>query len=260
MSVSSRREYGARAQNASAQPTRLVSPEDLQRIKVFSHLGSQDFAAIAGLSSICQVRKGAEIITRRAEERVACFAIDAQINLTILAPSGRQVILRTVRPGDHFGEDCSIGGGEQTDVTAVAETAGEYVELACVHFRRLLQDIPSLCFAMLETIAARSTALLDRVFELSVLELRYRLLAEIVRLAHAGTFKAGVLVINPAPTHEHFAIMVGGTREGVTRELRLLSQQGFVEVRRKELRVLNLERLKSLLASRAGVRPLHLEN
>jgi CRP-like cAMP-binding protein len=245
----------APARNAAAPAVRPASIEDLRRIKIFSTLSEQDLVRSAGLACVRQVRTGEEISTRRAGASVACFAIDAIIKLTIMAPSGRQVILRTVRAGDHFGEDCSIGGGEQGDIVAVAETAGEYVELACAHVRRLVQEIHPLCLAMLQTIAARSTALLDRVFELSVLELRYRLLAEIVRLARAGTLEAGVLVISPAPTHEQFANMVGGTREGVTRELRLLADQGFVEVRRKELRVFNLERLRALLATRSGVRP-----
>lgn len=257
MTMQLRYEDDGPARNTAAA-LRAPTLEELRRINIFSHLNNAELAVIAAQASVRRVRKGEEIVTKRASGNVACFSLDVQFKLIIMAPSGRQVILRTVKPGDHFGEDCSIGGVEQIDTIVLSETQGDYVELACVHLRRLVQDIHPLCFAVLQATALRSAALLDRVFELSVLDLRYRLLAEILRLSRSAKLECDSLVIRPAPTHEQFASIVGGTREGVTRELGALSEQGLIRVRRKEIRVFNIERLISQLTARSGVRPYHL--
>lgn len=251
--------------HANKPPQRLAgvarppSLDDLRQVHAFAHLTGAELIRIAELASVRRAARDEEVVTRRESGRVACFSIDAEFRLTIIAPSGRQLILRRVRPGDHFGEDCSIHGIDQSDITAVAERPGEYVELSCSHFRQLLQESHALSLATLQATAQRSAALLDRVFELSVLDLRYRLIAEILRLSHSVGVETGSVVINPAPTHEEFASMVGGTREGVTRELGALADGGLIEVRRKEIRVRDLERLRAHLRARSGVRPTHFD-
>jgi CRP-like cAMP-binding protein len=250
------RNEGSRACNSATRLPRRPSLDDLRRISIFAKLTTADLATIAALASVRRVQHGEEVSTRRAGASVVCFPLDAQFRLIITAPTGRQVILRSVPSGDFFGEDCSIGGIDQSDAIAVAECSGEYVELAGVHLRQLVEEIHDLCFALLEATALRSAALLDRVFELSVLELRYRLLAEILRLSRSGKSEADSVVISPAPTHEQFASIVGGTREGVTRELRALAHKGLIEVQRRKIRVPNIDHLKAQLAARSGGRPL----
>jgi DNA-binding transcriptional regulator YhcF (GntR family) len=57
-------------------------------------------------------------------------------------------------------------------------------------------------------------------------------------------------VIEPFPTHEELAALVGTHREAVTRELSYLSGNGFIVVQRGRLEIVKFVEL-SMLAQRA---------
>lgn len=230
---------------------------EMRAINAFASLGDSDLARINACALVRRLRVNDEAQLRRNGAPVVCFSIDASFNLTAMSPSGRQVIVRSVRPGGHFGEDHALTDLSITDASALCVKAGEYIEIGSLQFRRLLRETPALTLNMLEATAARALAQEERVFELSVLDLRAKLKAEILRLARDTGLEGPVITIARAPTHEQLASLVGSTREGVTREMRALADQGLIRVGRRELTVLNLDRLAAQLAACAGARALH---
>ena len=52
------------------------------------------------------------------------------------------------------------------------------------------------------------------------------------------------VVIRPAPTHYEIAARIGSHREAVTREFNRLEADGIVEVRRRQLRIVDIKRLQ----------------
>jgi CRP-like cAMP-binding protein len=232
--------------------------DEMRAIEAFASLNDSDLARINACALVRRVRVNDEAPLRRNGAPVVCFAIDAGFNLTVMSPSGRQVIVRSVRPGAHFGEDHALTDATITDASALCVQSGDYIEISSLQFRRLLRETPALTLNMLEATGARARAQEDRVFELSVLGLRAKLKAEILRLARDTGLDGPEITITRAPTHEQFASLAGGTREGVTREMRALAEQGLIRmVGRRELLVPNIDRLAAQLAASVGARALH---
>jgi CRP/FNR family transcriptional regulator, cyclic AMP receptor protein len=95
-------------------------------------------------------------------------------------------------------------------------------------------------------------SLTDRVFELAALEVRFRIYAELLRLASGGELTNEGLLIRSAPTHEAIAATVGAQREAITRELRTLASEGLLRQTKREMLILDIERLRELVRRRAG--------
>ena len=65
-----------------------------------------------------------------------------------------------------------------------------------------------------------------------------------LRLAAEGTPMGKGVVIRPAPTHYEIAARIGSHREAVTREFNRLEENRIVEIRRRQIRIVNLDLLR----------------
>jgi len=70
--------------------------------------------------------------------------------------------------------------------------------------------------------------LTKRVYEFSTLAVRYRIQAEVLRLANLSSRCGNVVNISPAPTHAEIASRTSTHREAVTRELNRLAKLAFL--------------------------------
>jgi CRP-like cAMP-binding protein len=220
----------------------------------FAGLCDEDARRVGEAAVLRSAEPGQEIFAVRDGVAFSIFSIDAHFRVTQTTPMARQVIMRFVAPGQHFGDCAALAGQPSREESAIADRGGDYLELSAAALTTLADTMPALARALLAETAQLALEQADRIFELAALDLRHRLHAEILRLARSGTIEDGAVVIRPAPTHESFANLVGGTREGVTRELRTMAAQGLLQVRRRELKLINLERLKAQLASKSGAR------
>ena len=94
--------------------------------------------------------------------------------------------------------------------------------------------------------------LTTRVYEFSTLAVRYRIQAEVLRLANLSARHGKVSNIAPAPTHAEIASRTSTHREAVTRELNRLAKIGILEQRNRELWITDIDRLAALVQDAAG--------
>lgn len=78
---------------------------------------------------------------------------------------GKNVKLRSFGPGDHFGE-ITVLGAKDARVTAIAETAGDYVFVPGDRMRRLLDGYPTLAVKLLRNMMAAMDVHLDQYSEI----------------------------------------------------------------------------------------------
>jgi CRP/FNR family cyclic AMP-dependent transcriptional regulator len=101
---------------------------------------------------------------------------------------------------------------------------------------------------------ARNVVLLtDRLFELAALEVRFRLYAELLRLARNGEATDGGVLIRDAPTHETLASTIGAQREAVTREMSYLTAENIMVAWKREVLITDMQRLQEMVRQRAGL-------
>ena len=76
---------------------------------------------------------------------------------------------------------------------------------------------------------------------------------ELLAVVRGGEQTPEGVLIRKAPTHEMIAAAIGAQREAVNRELRYLAGEGVIKQNRREIVVLNMERLREMVQKRAGL-------
>jgi CRP-like cAMP-binding protein len=68
--------------------------------------------------------------------------------------------------------------------------------------------------------------------------------SELLRLAAEGQRQGKMIVIKPAPTHYEIAARIGSHREAVTREFNRLETESLLDVSRRQISILDVEKLQ----------------
>ena len=87
-----------------------------------------------------------------------------------------------------------------------------------------------------------------RLTEHSIFDLKHRLYAELLRLAHPRNGHPGQKIITPPPFHHVIAARIGCRREQVTREFSALVHEGLAEKNRGGLVIVKPQVLEARLA------------
>jgi CRP-like cAMP-binding protein len=208
--------------------------ELLAQAPVFRGLALEDLAALFPEVRHVQVPRETTVHQPTGETTVLYFLKRGRIRLYRLTPEGRKVILTELRPPTVF-----LGQG----------MAGEFAEavedsLICTVSLRALEGLlrrrPDVGLRLLELMGRRLWELTRRVEELATLTADQRLATVLLRLADAdGETVEGV-------TQEELAEMSGTVRQTVARLLGVWRRQGYVEVRRRLVRIIQRDGLLAL--------------
>ncbi|MEQ1808788.1 MAG: Crp/Fnr family transcriptional regulator [Terricaulis sp.] len=232
-----------------------LSPETararLRHVKILSVVDTPSLDALAQRLTWRRVRLGEEVVSHLDRGTQVFFAIEGTFNAKLQTAFGRQVAIRQLLPGSHFGEIAALTETPRS-LRIVAETDGLIAECPTDAFLDLMGKNGAFATAVAAHLARNVVALTDRVFELAALEMRFRVYAELLRLASTGEHVERGILIRQAPTHEAIAATVGAQREAVNRELRALANNGVIQQARREILILNLEWLRDELRRRAG--------
>lgn len=188
---------------------------------------------------------GHTVISHMDEDRDVFFVLEGRVRATLYSSTGREVDYSDAGPGDVVGELAAIDGGPRSATVEALERA-RLARLPAAAFHELLNSRPSFAAALLQHLSAQVRRLTERVFELSTLSMRERLLRELLRLAEQAGIQDGRAEIRPAPTHFELASRVGAYREAVSREMSALHKAGLVEKRGGALVIQSLGELDRL--------------
>jgi CRP-like cAMP-binding protein len=162
------------------------------------------------------------------------FLISGEVRIQIRTPGGKEVILADLRGGDFFGELSAIDGTPRSaNVTAL--TRAEICIVGAGLFREMLAASPQLAEKVMRMLASRIRDLNARLLEHTVLDIRHRLYAELLRLSSPRPNAAPARVVSPPPFHHVLAARVGCRREQITRELGAMEDDGLLQKTRGAL-------------------------
>lgn len=180
------------------------------------------------------------------------FIARGEVRVTVFSQTGRTVIMRDFKAGDHFGEYAAIDS-EPRSASIVALTRTVVAQMAAQTFKDLLAEFPAISLAVMVSMAGAIRTLNERVVEFSTLGVRNRIHAELLRLARAGRIVEGTGRISPPPTHAEIASRISTHREAVTRELKQLENQALLERTRGAFVIKDLAELERMVEdARAG--------
>jgi CRP-like cAMP-binding protein len=130
--------------------------ESLKRVPIFAGVRDKELGRLAKAMRENRFNEG-EAITTEGRSGVGFFLIEHG-NATV---SLRGEIVRTLGPGDHFGEIALIDEGPRS-ATVTATTDLRCRGLAAWEFKSFVQEHPEVAWPLLETLASRLRDAEDR--------------------------------------------------------------------------------------------------
>ena len=223
---------------------------------VIAHLGL--FAGVPPAHAALAARQAwvlhvprAEFVARRHARMPGLFALAyGSVKLSLRGPEGAERVLRLLTAGQVFGEASALlGRGADYDAIAVAES--KLVVLPTAAMLDLVEREPRFARNMIFALAQRKIELLAELEAVTVRRGAQRLAAYLESLAGSNNGNGD------GPTRVHLPVAktmiasrLGIKKETLSRLLRQFAAQGVIEVARREIAILDRDRLAALLQQR----------
>ena len=217
--------------------------DDLRAISLFKDLPDAQLAAIAASCTIRTFEKQEQIMDEQEQKTDVFFILSGTVRSTSYTEAGREVIFNDTPAGGITGEFSAIDGLPRSS-TVVALTDCRVARMTREKFLEMLAGNGTIAVRLLQLLVGKVRTMSERVFEVSALAVRERVRRELLRLAKDGTEFRNGIVIRPAPTHYEIAARIGSHCEAVTREFNRLETEGIIEVRRRQLRIIDIKKLE----------------
>jgi CRP-like cAMP-binding protein len=185
-------------------------------------------------------RKGATILVT-GEPGTSLFVVNTGlVKLVLSSPSGREVILDVLGPGEVFGE-LAVLDGEPRSADAVAVQTSELYLLDRQAFLRVLRERPEIAINLLGVLSRRLRRDAQVVHDAAFLDVPARLARTILRLASpdpTGRLRT------PRLTQSDLAGVVGTARQTLNKWLGVFIQEGSIAWYEGQITVLEAESLR----------------
>jgi CRP/FNR family cyclic AMP-dependent transcriptional regulator len=200
----------------------------LAQVPLFANL---DPAALSALESQTKVKRYHKrtVIIEKGDDSSTLYVLErGRAKVYVADNFGREIVLRELGPGDHFGELALLGGSPRT---ASVETLSDCDVrlLTGTVFKDFLSKQPEVALSLIRHLAHQITHLTDTASDLALLSV-YGRIAKIL-MEHAQ--EEGGRLITPPLTQQQIADRVGCSREMVSRILGDLKTGGYVSTEGK---------------------------
>lgn len=170
--------------------------------------------------------------------------VAGSIKASSLREDGKEAILAVLEAGNWFGEISLIDGQPRThDATAIV--ASEVLALPRAAFDALMQK-PVFAHAVCAMLAARVRALYGMVEDATLRSMRARVARRLLLLARGDATQAADTRPVVPVSQEQLAMMLGVTRQTLSKELRELVQLGVVMLGYRKIELASVALLEKL--------------
>lgn len=230
-------------------PTR-PSSLGLRQLDLLQGLSMQRLEEIGAVCTWRTCEPGQRLVAREDGDRHVHFIVAGSVRITTYSAAGRETSFRDLAAGISFGELSALDGRPRS-ADVVALTSGLIASMPPDAFLALLRDEWSVTQRVLLRLTDTVRRLMDRVLDLSTLNVQQRVCAELLRMAQPDATRGNQARLDPAPKHAELANLVSSYREQITRELSSLAKLGVVARDGGALVLLDLERLRQLARASA---------
>lgn len=207
----------------------------LRAIPLFSGVGDADLESLSALLIERSFSKHTTIVEEGAPGDYMYIIRDGRVKVTKLSGDGREKILELLEAGDFFGEMSLLDDAPRSaSVEALCDV--RVLALARNDFLDLLKKSTDLGFAVVQELTRRLRQIDEQASSLSFQRVRERTKGLLVRMAKSETSDP-TRRLTQALTHQQIADMIGTSRETVTRAIKGLKQDGWLEQKGKQYAV-----------------------
>ena len=206
--------------------------DSLRTIPLFAVVEDEALEALADLLIERRVPKHQTIVEEGLPGDYMYVIRDGQVKVTKLSGDGREKILELLGPGDFFGEMSLLDNAERSaSVKSLTET--RILALSRKDFLKELRRNPDLAMAVIQELTRRVRQMDEQASSLSFQRVKERTRGLLLRLAKKESGREGRRATPPL-THQQIADMIGTSRETVTRVVKRLKEQGWLEQEGKQ--------------------------
>ncbi len=218
----------------------------LQCMPLFDQTSESVLAALASASFQKQVPRGAYLFLR-GDPADAFYLLQAgEIDLILVSPDGRELVINEMRPGDFFGE-LGLLTGQPRSADAVARKAANLVGIPRQAFLSALECDPRLARRLLEVTATRLSRTSDFESALAFLDAQTRLARVLLDLDRQHAGKEYITI-----SQEQLAQRSGLIRQTVAKALGHWRRKGWLQTGRGHIQLLDRAALSMWFKERSG--------
>ena len=206
----------------------------LNAIPLFRSLSEKQLASL-GAHAAWRVYEKGDVILRQGELADSLFIIASGQVKVYMSEGDREVILKTLSSGDFFGEIAMLDQEPRSASVAAMERC-HLQTLSYRSFQRTMEGSADIAKRVLETLAKRLRDADRKISTLALMNISARVSRTLLELAIVSN---GRKVVGEPFTQKDLAGMVGASREMVNRTLHDLMQQGYIEIHRKSITILD---------------------
>lgn len=213
-----------------------MTREDVTKIletsPLFKGLAEADAARVAAYCNYRELKKG-ETLFREGDE-AATFFVVARGRVKVFKESidGRELIIKTMRPGDLVGEAASLAGVPYPATAQAIEEAAA-VEIPRREFVDLITREPELALNIIAALSARLHQINAVLEKLTLKDVPARLATYL--LEHAAAGPDGAAHVELDVTKTSLAAELGTVPETLSRALRRFADAGLVAAEGKRI-------------------------
>ena len=222
--------------------TMLSSLELVRRVPLFAMLTEAQAASVAESVIKRAFRRGECIVEQGKKSNALFILLNGRARVVSVDNRGREVILATLRPGDHIGE-MSLIDDEPHSATVRADVRTDVLMLGRADFVRCLPENSSMAYAVMRGLVQRLRHADRKIESLALMDVYGRVARALLEFTSEGP--EGELLIREKISRQDIAKMVGASREMVSRVMKDLEERGFIQTQENRSIVVK-ERLNAL--------------
>ncbi len=161
------------------------------------------------------------------------FLVSGSIKLYRTNDEGREAIVHFVRGGEIFAE-ILLQLGLKYPVTSMTLEECELVEIDAKKLEEIIISDPKVSMKLIGALSKRIKYFVNLIESLTINDVRARL----VNWLSAQKMVGSKVVTLPVPKGGELALLLGTTAETFSRVLKKLSEEGYIEVRGREIKIL----------------------
>jgi CRP/FNR family transcriptional regulator, cyclic AMP receptor protein len=208
----------------------LTQCDDLSKlmaVPLFANLTAQAQSALLASARRRTYSKNAIVISEGDWAQGLFIVCSGALKACLSDDQGKELVLSTMRPGDHFGE-LALLDGEPRSANVVALQNSQLLIIAKDAFQGLVQSDADCLWRMVLSLVKQVRQLTETTRTLALVDVFGRLVRLLTRLAQDQG--GGLKMICPRPTQQDIANQIGASREMVSRILKDLVRGGILSL------------------------------
>jgi CRP/FNR family transcriptional regulator len=215
--------------------------DKLRTVRHFQKLTTKDLFTIVTSGSVHRHAAGMAIYDEATPGAGMFVLIQGKVHLCKYGPQGQATIMSVIEPVIMFNEITVLDGGPNP-ATAVAVKDCLVWQILPESFQALLQQIPQVGLSLLRVLATRNRQLISHYEDLSFRSVIARTAKLILDLSGYGRHP----ILRRDCGIEEMARRIASVPEAISRSLNIIKGRGLIQVDRREIRVLEVEKLTDL--------------